>query len=186
MKWIIVLLIICGSGLLYAEDVAEVGPSTDLKESEIPVLSATKPQRVEKSSSTAKVFVSMAVISLLAGGLLYFSRWYSKNHRVNESTNKIRILTQHFLGPRKSLAIIRVAGETLLIGVTDQNISMLKSLSLLDEEVPDNVANSFQSSLENASKKNDRSVSSQNEEEEFIIGSIKDKVSTKLKNMRPI
>ena len=41
------------------------------------------------------------------------------------------------------MAIIRVAGESILIGVTDSHISMIKSLSLIDDEVPSEVPQKF-------------------------------------------
>ncbi|MCB0351283.1 MAG: flagellar biosynthetic protein FliO [Bdellovibrionales bacterium] len=118
----------------------------------------------------------MFIIALLAGGMLYFSRWYAKHNKVNTETTKIRVLGQHFLGPRKSLAIVRVAGETILIGVTDQNISMLKSLSLIDDEFPESVPNSFAKTLS----------ATEEDADDFVISSIKDKVSAKIKNMRNI
>lgn len=160
-----------------------------LKESEIPVLTSAKAKKVEEKTSFTRVILSLLVIAILAGGLLYFSKWYAKNNAKNSETTKIRVLTQHFLGPRKSLAIVRVAGETILIGVTDQNISMIKSLSLIDDEFPDTVSNNFENSLKSADERSikTKNVSAAEEEtEDFVISSIKDKVSTKIRNMRNI
>ena len=94
-------------------------------------------------------------------------------------------MTQHFLGPRKSLAIIRVAGETMLIGVTDHNISMIKSLSLLDEDEMDNidVSKSFGDVLKTKSTETPVAVE---DDEDFAFAQIKDKISDKIKGMRPL
>ena len=41
----------------------------------------------------------------------------------------------------------RVAGESMLVGITDQQINLIKSLSLLDEEIPDKVPLDFEKTL---------------------------------------
>ncbi len=48
----------------------------------------------------------------------------------------ITILTQKSIGPKKNLMLIRVAGETILLGVTDHNINHIKTLSLMEDEIP--------------------------------------------------
>ena len=57
-------------------------------------------------------------------------------------------MAQHYLGPKKSLAVVRVAGESILVGITDNNINMIKSLALLDEEIPDVTPNDFNQLIE--------------------------------------
>ena len=60
---------------------------------------------------------------------------------------QIKVLSQHYLGPKKSLVIVRVAGESILVGVTDSNISMIKSLALIDDEVPVETPKNFADAL---------------------------------------
>jgi flagellar protein FliO/FliZ len=99
-------------------------------------------------------------------------------------------LTQHYLGPKKSLAIIRVAGESILIGVTDTNINMIKSLALLDDEVPEEIhSNNFADLFggvpsTSAKATADSESADADPEEEFSIRGVKDVVSKKLKGMR--
>ena len=100
-----------------------------------------------------------------------------KKSKRPDSNKKIKILTQHHLGPKKSLAIIRVAGESLLIGVTDHSINLIKPLSLLDEEVPLETSSQFSVSLGNA-------TGSPNED--FSVKGIKDIVANRLKGMKEL
>ena len=116
-----------------AEVVAKAD-TKDLKESEIPVLTKTEEKKVEADSPYSRLIMSFIVIALFGAAMAMITRWWKKKSTKSLDNNKIRVVTQHFLGPRKSLAIVRVAGENILIGVTDQNINMIKSLSLLDED----------------------------------------------------
>jgi flagellar protein FliO/FliZ len=100
----------------------------------------------------------------------------------SKRNSQVKILTQHYLGPKKSLAIIRVAGESMLIGVTDQNINLIKTLALLDEEIPQDTPKDFSKSLD----KSMNEFSSEDETEEFSFSKIKDFVSGRLKNMKEI
>jgi flagellar protein FliO/FliZ len=163
---------------------ANTTEAAPLSESEIPVFTSNKEnKKAAVTGTSARMFISILVIAVLGGGLFFFSKWYGRNNRKDIDNNRIRVLNQHFLGPRKSLAIIRVAGETILIGVTDQNISMIKALSLLDDEVPTNVPQNFSQTLAKA----DQAVSIREEDkEDFIVSNIKDKISLKLKDLRPL
>lgn len=89
----------------------------------------------------------------------------------------------------------------MLIGVTDSNISMIKSLSLIDDEVPADLPQNFSDTLQikddgvtntramaktapaGASAK---ATSVEDLEEEFSFSGIKDSVSKKLKSMRSL
>lgn len=152
-----------------------------LKEADIPVLTKVEGKKAEVQSPFARIAISLIVMAALFFGLVKFTKfWQKKTGIAKDDGNKIRVLNQHFLGPRKSLAIIRVAGETILIGVTDQNISHIKSLSLLeDEDVPVESPTNFASTLKTA---NNEEAS----ENESAWSSIRDRVSTKIKEMRPL
>jgi flagellar biogenesis protein FliO len=47
----------------------------------------------------------------------------------------MKILNHLPLGPKKYLTVVEVAGETLLLGVTDYSVNLIKSLALLDEDL---------------------------------------------------
>ncbi len=179
----------------------EIKPSTekinDKKETEIPVqLEPTKKAGSDHSLYFKAILSLLVVGGMGVGGYILIGRYRRANLIKNPAT-QIKILTQHHLGPKKSLAIVRVAGESILIGITDQNISMLKSLSLLDEDIPEETPSQFstifaaknaqQLQMEEPTRNSaNQAMASRTEDEEFSIAGIKDFVSTRLKNMRTL
>jgi flagellar protein FliO/FliZ len=160
------------------------------KESEIPLNLNSPKKAAEEGHPIFKIILIFSMMGLVGTGAYIYLRKYSKNNFAAGKNNQIKILTQHYLGPKKSLAIIRVAGESILIGVTDNNINMIKSLALLDDEVPEEVHSSDFADLfggvpaVNAPTKRSAEPSEENDEEEFSIRGVKDVVSKKLKGMR--
>jgi flagellar protein FliO/FliZ len=94
-------------------------------------------------------------------------------NKISKQARMIQVLSTQHLGAKKSLAVVQVAGEAMLIGITDNNISMIKSISLLDDDMPQK---KFSATLA-------QKIQS---EEEFSMKGIKDIVSQKLKNMKEI
>ena len=162
--------------------IAEAKALENKKESEIPVLAAKTETVEKKSSSTARILLSLGlVLGLLFGFSVFLKKFLRKTPLKKNS--QIKVLTQHYLGPKKSLAIIRVAGESMLIGVTDNNINLIKTLALLDEEIPQDTPKDFSKSLDQSMGLNS---SVDDEAEEFSISKIKDFVSGRLKNMKEL
>lgn len=164
--------------------VAAVKPSNkmpkieSLKEADIPVLANAKSNKPSSEVSSSRIIFGLFVILIMSVGLIYFSRWYAQRNKKSTDPNRIRILSQHYLGPRKSLAIVRVAGESLLLGVTDQNISMIKSLAMLDEEEAETGISSFKNTLMNSNR--------EPVEDDFATQTVADKITSRLKGMRNI
>lgn len=158
-----------------------------LPENEIPVLAQVKDAKKAEGGGFARLMATLGVLVVVLGGASFgLKRWMGKAKGAKTNT-RIKVLTQHHLGPKKSLAIIQVAGEALLIGVTDQNISMLKTLSLLDDEIPEAVPASFNRAMNDFDEEEDERQESQATEEDFTISGlaeIRDSVSSRLKNMR--
>jgi flagellar protein FliO/FliZ len=168
-----------------------------LPENEIPVQLESIKKPVAENSILFKAISSFAIIALLAAGAYLLIGKYRRSQVAKSSAPEIKILRQHYLGPKKSLAIIRVAGESLLIGVTDSNINMIKSLALLDEDVPEEAPQNFHSVFQQKNKlpivPTSQQTSSHSsggnlpqEQEDFSISGIRDFVSNRLKNMRSI
>lgn len=162
-----------------------------------------EPAKNTKNSDSPlfKMLMTISILGLGAtGAIFYFKKNGYKNTKLKQ--NQIKVLTQYYLGPKKSLAIVRVAGESILIGVTENNINHIKTLSLLDEDIPESTQSQFQDLM--ASQTEDRfqmssspaatTVSTKTspikddfaEEEEFSMRGLKDIVSKKMKNMRTI
>ncbi len=182
---------------------------TNAKENEIPLSVETTKKVANSESSFFKIIMVVALLGILTCGTWIFVR-KSKFQNIKRNRNEIKILAQHYLGPKKSLAVVRVAGESILVGITDAQINMIKTLSLMDDELPDVTSDNFQTELNTrmneeaapiaTSKPTQRASSTYNrksqintkvaiqddEMDEFSIRGIKDLVSSKLKNMRSI
>ena len=120
-----------------------------LAEEEI-LLSAAK-TKTKKSSSMSpvnKMIVAMAALLVIAKLFFVGVGKMNKNKGHAEIAKNITVLTQKPIGPKKNLMLIRVAGETILLGVTDHNINHIKTLSLMDDELPKYTEPKFKNQLE--------------------------------------
>ncbi len=187
---LILVFVVCFQAPLAfaAEELAKVVniPATETEaikapaETEIPLNLESPKKAVASEGMVGKVIYSLAILALLAGGGFYFLRKYSMPKNAKTQA-QIKVLSQHHFGPKKSLALVRVAGESILIGITDQNINLVKSLSLLDEDIPEEMPKTFSKTL-NEQVQSDESTTTQ--EEDFAISGIKDIVHRRLKSMR--
>jgi flagellar protein FliO/FliZ len=131
------------------------------KENEIPLNLESKKATAGNESPFFKFIFFVGILgTLLAGAWILIKKYNTKN--ISRNHNQIKILAQHYLGPKKSLAVVRVAGESILVGITDNNINMIKSLALLDEEIPDVTPNDFNKLIE--------------KDEEVAVSHVKDQV----------
>lgn len=163
-----------------------VKPDTNkLSEAEIPVLATVKDTKRAAGGDYGRLIITLGVLTVLLGGASFaVRRWAGKKTNKKENT-RIQVLTQHHLGPKKSVAILQVAGESILVGITDHNISMLKTLSLIDDEVPASVPRNFDRALDDYEETD--SYERERESDEFAVrglSDIRDVVSTRLKSMR--
>lgn len=140
-----------GEEAALATDLALMTPATvkvaNRNESDIPVELDNKVTAKDTGSSLGRLVLILAVI--LGFGLLAYvglRKYRFQNRKVSQF--EMKILAQHHLGPKKSLAVVRVAGESILIGLTDHHISMIKSLALLDEELPAVTENDMKSGFD--------------------------------------
>ena len=172
---------------------------TKLAEDQIPLTIDNTKKATEGGSTTAKALMSMMIVLILTGTGYYFVRRYKFSNTINKSNMQIKVLSQHYLGPKKSLAIIHVAGESILVGVTDHNISMIKSLSLIDDEVPASLPNTFGQTLDKVEGSGNSTAPAATGtkaghgtaasavvelDEEFSFTNVTDSVSKKLRSMR--
>jgi flagellar protein FliO/FliZ len=142
----------------------------------------------ESKSIWGRLFLSLFILACLGGGAFYFLKRWPGAQKLKQRTKMIEVLNQQYLGPKKSLAVIRVAGEAVLIGITDNNITLLKTLSLLDDDVPTETqqarfalknddGDKFQKTL-------NASVNGNGREDDFSMAGLKEIIGGKLKGMR--
>jgi flagellar protein FliO/FliZ len=160
---------------------ASITAKTALKESEIPVQLEQSKKISASDNPFFKVIAGILGVAILGFGGIIFIKRYMRNSGEMKTAPQIKVLTQHYLGPKKHLAIVRVAGESILIGITDHNISMLKSLSLLDDEIPEEAPATFTKVLDGQ-----QAIAQATADEDFSISGIKDFVSNRLKGMRSL
>jgi flagellar protein FliO/FliZ len=169
-------------------EVAEIAASAPLTEDQIPVQAVTKKNQTAAASYPMQRAISVigVMLVLILGCFVAVKRYAQKSNKKNTGM-EIKFLTQHYLGPKKSLAVIRVAGESILIGMTEHNISHIKTLSLLDEDIPQDVAKDFDQELSKSVRLSaQKKAESPAENEDFSFSGIKDIVSSRLKNMRSL
>jgi flagellar protein FliO/FliZ len=120
----------------------------NLKESEIPVLTEVKKEAKSDGSIVWRMLGSMALVAVVAGATIYASRRFKHQKSVGGTKARIETLHQVHFGPRKSIALIRVAGEVMLIGMTDTNITMMKQVMLIDDELEKTMGDDFNKYLQ--------------------------------------
>lgn len=156
-------------------------------ENEIPLKIAETTNAAAQTGQSGKLILTLLVLVGMFAAAYYLIKKYAYSNKINKSNMQIKVLSQHHLGAKKSLAIIRVAGESILIGVTDQNISMIKSLALIDDEIPAEISQKpFASNLTDleTAETSQLAEMSQEVEDEFSFSGLKTNVSKKLKSMR--
>lgn len=181
MKILVALLIMVASCSVFAEE-KTTADTAKLTEDQIPLTITTDKKTAETESTSTRALASMFIVIGLIGVSYYYVRKYKTSNVINKSNMQIKVLTQHYLGPKKSLAIVHVAGESILIGVTENNISMIKSLSLIDDEVPTDMPKTFSETI-NQKEASDVTMADELDEE-FSFAGVTDTVSKKIKSMR--
>lgn len=110
--------------------------ATPQKESEIPVIYKTKETKETKSQSVIwRLVASFAILTIVGAGMIFASKRWTKRKDTVAQGARIEFMHQHHLGPKRSLALIRVAGETMIIGITDAHINLIKTITIIDTEM---------------------------------------------------
>jgi flagellar protein FliO/FliZ len=120
----------------------------EIKESDIPVVMS--PLKVAKTESSViwRLVASMVFLVTVGGILTYAARRWTRKRDKGGKRVRIEVLHQMHLGPRKSLALVRVSGEVMLVGISDHNINMIKSIALIDDELEETVKGDFNGFLD--------------------------------------
>lgn len=81
---------------------------------------------------------------VLIVGLLLVAIWLLKRRRT--TTDNMSLLRYYPLGPRRGVAALKVYDEVLVLGVTNQNIQLLKSFPA--DKIPEEPEGAGESSLD--------------------------------------
>lgn len=118
------------------------------KESEIPLTVEIKKTEKSESNVAWRMIASLGVVLVVAGTAAVVGKKYRRHKDKGGQKARIEMMHQLHLGPKKSIGLIRVAGEAILIGITDNNINMLKSVALIDDELENIAGKNFNNFLE--------------------------------------
>lgn len=83
-------------------------------------------------------FIQMALALVVVVGLILLV-YYGATRLVKvvpsfgQAGRQIRVLEVRPLGPRKALVLVEVGGEYLLLATTDQQITLIKQINMLEE-----------------------------------------------------
>lgn len=127
--------------------VADAGAAA-VAESEIPLVTEVKTAEKTESNLVWRMIASLGIVLVVAGCAAYAGKKYRRLKDKGGQRARIEIMHQLHLGPKKSVGLIRVAGEAILIGITDHNINMLKSVALIDDELENIAGKNFNNFLE--------------------------------------
>lgn len=159
-------------------------------EADIPVLSAKSKSTIKNSGSVSKILATLGILCAVLIATTFALKRFAKSRQGKTQHTAIKVLTQHHIGPKKTLAIVQVAGESILIGVTDHSITMLKSLALLDEEVPGQTPSNFDSMMDMDEEPVRQSAGRRQEHQEDFalrgLDGIRDSVSKRLRGMKEL
>ncbi len=112
-------------------DIRTFGESTKQEESAKP---ETKPE-VEGWRLFFQAMGSLALVLGLIGAIAFVLKRYAKSAQLTSNrADAIRIVGTKMLGGRRCLMLVRVRGQTLLLGVTPQSINCLTEIHELEGE----------------------------------------------------
>lgn len=89
-----------------------------------------------------KLIFPLLIISLMLYGLLLFVKKYSFK-RGGRSLQSIKVLSNQMIMPKKFLSVVKVKDKLLILGISENNISLLKEIEAEESDlIPE--TNSFQ------------------------------------------
>ena len=87
----------------------------------------SNPVSLESSGFKMAMTLSM-VLGLIFLLFFGFKKYVLKNTMFGGGGKLVQVLSTNFLAPKKNITLVEVAGEILVLGISDQNISLLTSI----------------------------------------------------------
>jgi flagellar protein FliO/FliZ len=78
------------------------------------------------------LYLQMGLALILVSGLIFLLGLFVKKKQ--EKGGLMKVMGYQSLGPKKGMAMVKVGREVLLLGVTANDVKLLKSLGSLNEE----------------------------------------------------
>ncbi len=81
------------------------------------------------TGSVIKMVTALGIVLSLLFGVVYLAKKFlGRKIGLSGQDQKIKVVTSTYLGPKKSIALVEVAGEKIVVGVTATHISMLTKI----------------------------------------------------------
>ncbi|MGV7221896.1 MAG: FliO/MopB family protein [Nitrospinales bacterium] len=100
-------------------------PEESVKRNIKPVFADTLSLR---STSLKMVYMMLVVLGILFSVFYLFKKFVWKNSVFSGPDKPVNVLSTGYLGPKKSIALVEVAGEVLVLGIANDNISLLSNI----------------------------------------------------------
>lgn len=109
-------------------------------------LIADGPGSPDLYASLLKMILALGILlALLFAGLFVFKRFMGKKIGIAGQNPGIKVVTSAYIGPKKSIALVDISGERIVVGITPNHISMLARLgkegefgNILEEQMSSN------------------------------------------------
>lgn len=86
------------------------------------------------TGSVIKMVTALGIVLSILFAIVYLAKKYLGNRiGLTGQEQKIRVVTSTYLGPKKSIALVEVAGEKIVVGVTATTISMLTKIGRYED-----------------------------------------------------
>jgi flagellar protein FliO/FliZ len=111
-----------------------VGKATDKKDSPFSqAFESSNPQTLDVMPSSLRMVTMLLLVVAFMLLLFYlFKKFVLKNTPFGGSGKMVQVLGTGFLGPRNNIALVEVAGDVLVLGISNDNITLLSHIE--DEE----------------------------------------------------
>jgi flagellar protein FliO/FliZ len=107
-------------------------PSNSVKKASFGFLKSSSESDSNPASLESSGFKMAMTLSIVLGliFLLFFGfkKYVLKNTMFGGGGKLVQVLSTNFLAPKKNITLVEVAGEVLVLGISDQNISLLTSI----------------------------------------------------------
>lgn len=81
-----------------------------------------------RSMSLKMVYMMLVVLGILFSVFYLFKKFVWKNSVFAGQDKPVNVISTGYLGPKKSIALVEVAGEVLVLGIANDNISLLSNI----------------------------------------------------------
>lgn len=81
------------------------------------------------------VFPLFLIVVMLYGVLLFVKKYQFKGSKL--SSENLRIITTLMLMPKKYLSVVKVNDKVLILGLSEQSITLLKEMNIEELNLPD-------------------------------------------------